>query len=976
VQKEFLKNMKNSLVGLRARLLLLVLLAVIPAFGVIGYTAISRHSEAALAAETSAMNLARRAARGQARIISDTHELLTHIAQEPTVYNRNNAAECNHWLVEVHRGHSYYTNIGAAAPSGDSFCSSGPIRSKINIADRDYFQRAIQTAGFAIGNYQIQPATGAPEINAAFPAYDPNGQLQAVVYAALNFNWLESLVDSFDLPLGSVLTVIDSDGTVLGRYPSADMWIGQVVRDSPLFRSMLGRAGHGTAEVTGLDDIVRLYAFAPLMESFSGPVYVAVGIPTAVAFAQVNDNFTRSLLLMLGAATLALLVAWIGSNAFILRRVRALTTVAERLAKGDLAARTGLRHDTEEFGALARTFDHMAIALQRVNRALKTLSAGNRAVVRATDEPSLLAEMCRVIVEVGRYRVAWIGYAEHDEQKSVRVIVQSGFAGGHDAWCKRLGPITWSDNDANPVATAIRTGKTVVAYAEPENDDRPLVAALPLVVQNKPIGALCIYSIETNAFDAEEIELLDEAARDLGFGIAVLRSRKEHDRATATIERMADYDGLTGLPNHPYFESQLRQALIDAAGGERPLALFVLGVNRVREINDALGFHQGDLLLKEVGARLRATVPASALVARMRGDEFAVMLSAANVDEPAEVAQQALNALALPFTIGGLNLDIHVAIGISLFPDHGTEAAVLMRRADVAMQQAKRSGKSFGIYVAEQDGHSARRLTMAGELRRAIEQNELVLHYQPKIDLRASRMSGAEALVRWPHPTRGLIPPDEFIGLAESTGLIKPLTHWVVRAALHQSSLWRAGGLAVPIAVNLSARNLHDDEFIYELDQLFAEWRADSSWIEFEITEGAVMYDPESALQTLNRLSAMGITLSIDDFGTGYSSLGYLKKLPVDLVKIDKSFVIDMLTDSDSAAIVRSTISLAHDLDLKVVAEGVESEAVLQLLMVLGCDVAQGYYVSKPLPAEQFRDWVNQRGARGPSGRRAKLSQS
>ena len=963
--------MRRVSTGLRTRLLLLVLLAVIPAFGVIGYTATSQREQAALDAEQAATGLVRLAAREQARMVVATRELLINIAQLPAIYDRRGSLECNDRLAELHGGHPHYTNLGVVTPSGDLFCNSRPISRKINIADRSYFKRAVQTASFAVGDYQIGRVTGEPAINFGFPVYDPNGRLQSVVYAALNLTWLAQLLEGVDLPTGSTLSVIDGNGVVLGSYPGTKEWIGKSIQDSLLFRAVLNHSGKGTVEVPGFDGVKRLYAFAPLLDNSGGHVYVAVGIPTAVAFASANKNFQRSVILMLAAAALALMAAWIGGNVFILRRVKALTTAAGRLAKGDLTARSGLRHDTEELGLLARTFDDMAVALQRVNRAHKTLSAGNRTVVRAKDEQTLLEEMCRVIVEVGGYRLAWIGYAEHDEHKTVRVAAQFGFDGGIEALLKAVGNVSWADVDRGqgPAGSTIRTGKKgVIRNLRDDPNFAPWreevtkrgyasCATFPLLVNDRAIGALSIYSQEADAFDAEELDLLDEAARDLSFGISVLRTRMEHDRAHATIERMSYYDALTGLPNHPHFETRLRESLVEAAPRNQLLGLFVIGLNRLREINDALGFHQGDVLLKEVGARIRAVVRGEAMVARMRGDEFSVLLPTHNVDEPAEVAQQIMNALAKPFTVGDLKIDLSAALGISLYPEHGTEAALLMRRADVAMQQAKRSGKNFGIYTGEQDGESARRLSMAGELRRAIEEDELLLYYQPKIDMRTNQVCGVEALVRWRHPSRGMIPPDEFIGLAEYTGLIKPLSSWVVNAALRQSSAWRQMGVKLPVAVNMSPRNLHDDELIYEMDQLFAAWRADPGWIEIEITEGAVMQDPDGALQVLKRLKAMGIMLFIDDFGTGYSSLGYLKKLPVDSVKIDKTFVSDMLADADSAAIVRSTIGLAHDLDLKVVAEGVESEAIMQMLTALGCDVAQGYHISKPMPPEQFPEW-------------------
>jgi diguanylate cyclase (GGDEF)-like protein len=559
-------------------------------------------------------------------------------------------------------------------------------------------------------------------------------------------------------------------------------------------------------------------------------------------------------------------------------------------------------------------------------------------------------------------------------------VAQAGFEGGLEALADALGTFTWADTEQGRglAGTTIRTATPYIAQnvlVDPNLSPwrkhaiqfgYASAAAFPLSVDGKAIGALSIYSNEPDAFDAEELELLTEAAQDLAFGVATLRTREEYEQA---LKRLAYFDSLTGLPNHAHFEQSLRRSLLEAGRAGQSLALLMIDLTRLREINDALGFQQGDELLREVSLRICHVLKREDLVARMRGDGFAVLLSASDSANAADVALQILDSLGRPFAINGLRLDINATVGISLFPQHGAEATHLIRHADVAMHQAKKSGKAYVIYNAERDEDSPRRLAMAGELRSAIEKNEFVLHYQPKVDTSDDRVCGVEALVRWEHPQQGMIPPDEFISLAEQTGLIKPLTEWVMETALRQSIAWRKAGLVVPIAVNLSARNLRDAELVDKLEQMLSASGAEGNWLELEITEGAVMEDPESALVILKRLSDIGISLFIDDFGTGYSSLSYLKKLPVDAVKIDKSFVIDMLMNTDSAAIVRSTIGLAHDLGLKVVAEGVENRAVWDRLIDLDCDVVQGYHISRPLSAEQLIEFVLawQRGRLGSS---------
>jgi EAL domain-containing protein (putative c-di-GMP-specific phosphodiesterase class I) len=322
-----------------------------------------------------------------------------------------------------------------------------------------------------------------------------------------------------------------------------------------------------------------------------------------------------------------------------------------------------------------------------------------------------------------------------------------------------------------------------------------------------------------------------------------------------------------------------------------------------------------------------------------------------------ETAQRLLAALLPPFTVEEHQLDAGASIGIAVYPTHGQHATGLLRHGDVAMYVAKRSGSGFAVYAPEHDQHSPERLALVGELRQAIDHDELVLHYQPKISLATGQVTGAEALVRWQHAQRGQMPPDQFIALAEQTGLIRPLSRWVLNETLRQCALWRRAGIDVSMAVNLSMRDLHDPDLPEIVGDLLAKWRAVPSNLVLEITENGLMAEPARALDTATRLRALGVHLAIDDFGTGYSSLAYLKRLPVSELKIDQSFVRDMAVDDDDATIVRSTIGLAHDLGLNVVAEGVEDQPTYDLLSRLGCDVAQGYFISRPMTARAFEAW-------------------
>jgi len=427
-----------------------------------------------------------------------------------------------------------------------------------------------------------------------------------------------------------------------------------------------------------------------------------------------------------------------------------------------------------------------------------------------------------------------------------------------------------------------------------------------------------------------------------------------------TLEYQALHDELTGLPNRSLFQDRLEQAIQRARREGISFAIILMDLDRFKEVNDTLGHNVGDLLLQQVGRRLIETIRSSDTVARLGGDEYVIILEGLSEPYIQRVAEKILKTLDQPFLLNGQAVDISASLGIARFPEHGNDAITITQRADVAMYAAKRDHSGFAIYSEAADHSSRADLALRSELRQAIENDELILFYQPKIDHKTGCVMGVEALVRWQHPTRGFLPPDEFIPAAEQTGLIGQLTRWVLAKALTQCAELHQAGCLISMAVNLSARNLHDKQLPAEIASMLASANVNPHCLVLEITESAVMADPAFALEILNQLDKMGITLAIDDFGTGYSSLAYLSQLPVDEIKIDKSFVLNMMSDKQAAVIVRSTIDLGHNLGLKVVAEGVETEDVLNTLTLWGCDAAQGYFMSKPLPVDKLLHWLKE----------------
>ena len=419
------------------------------------------------------------------------------------------------------------------------------------------------------------------------------------------------------------------------------------------------------------------------------------------------------------------------------------------------------------------------------------------------------------------------------------------------------------------------------------------------------------------------------------------------------IRQLAYWDRLTGLPNR----LQFRDAVVSATALGGPLAVVMLDLDRFKHVNDVLGYAFGDRLLQGVAERLQQVVRPGDTVARLGGDEFALLLPQADAELAQAVAQRIASAFEAPMTLDDQRVDLSAGLGIACWPDHASEPDALLSRAEVAMYAAKRRTAGAQLYNPSQDNGSAQTLSLLSELRHAVENNELRLFMQPKVDLATGQLCGAEALVRWQHPTRGLVPPMEFIPFAEQTGYVRQLTLWVFEEAARQQAALAALGVK-RLSINLSTRDLMDLELPDKLEVLLLRHNARAEGLCLEITESAIMDDPERAEATLNRLSQRGYKLSIDDFGTGYSSLAYLKRLPVQELKIDKSFVIGMERTEGDAQIVRSTIDLAHNLGLSVVAEGVENATVLNSLAGLGCDEAQGYHLSRPVPMAALQDWA------------------
>jgi diguanylate cyclase (GGDEF)-like protein/PAS domain S-box-containing protein len=466
--------------------------------------------------------------------------------------------------------------------------------------------------------------------------------------------------------------------------------------------------------------------------------------------------------------------------------------------------------------------------------------------------------------------------------------------------------------------------------------------------------------------DASEFELdlqliPVEDGGELTHWVAFLRDVSEAKHQVQLLRHQAMHDGLTSLPNRVMLLDRFEKAIETARESASMVALLLMDLDRFKEVNDTFGHHFGDLLLKQVAFRIQNQVLPQDTVARLGGDEFAIVMpDPADADTVAAAARRILNSLEQAFLVEAQVLEVGASIGIALYPVHGTDARTLLRRADVAMYAAKQAQSGYTFHHEEYDSRTPDDLSLVVEMRAALELNEFELYYQPKLHLRSGLVTRVEVLVRWNHPQRGLLAPGAFIPLAERTGLIRPLTDWIFNRALEQCREWQDANVPVHVAINISAKSLQDHTFPAKIHSLLNKWAVDPRFLKIEITESSIMADPAHALAVMSLLQSLGIRLSIDDFGTGYSSLTHLRELPVDEIKVDRSFVSRMTANPADAAIVRTVIDLAHNLDKQVCAEGVEDEETWRMLGEMNCDLAQGYWISRPVPAEMLISWLTE----------------
>lgn len=651
------------------------------------------------------------------------------------------------------------------------------------------------------------------------------------------------------------------------------------------------------------------------------PLYVAVGIPYAKVVAGTQATLLRSSLSLSIITALMLLFAWFGGHYFLLRKISVLVDASRRLTQGDLATRTGIS-GSSELDRLAHTFDEMASTLQTREAELLGSEQAHRETLELLEKifSTVHVHIVYLDADFNFIRVNR-AYADICGYPAEFFVGKNHFA---------LYP-----NEENEAIfrRVVETGEPYAVYAK------------PFTFPDHPERGVTYWDWTLHPVH-------DTSGRINGLVFCLIHVT---DRVCAQekIQFLAYHDELTGLPNRALLLDHLNHDLIDAHRHQRLVAVLCLDLNDFKNVNDTLGHDLGNQVIKTLATRLSESLRPGDTVARLGGDEFCVVLAdLAHLNDIADLIQKILNQFTRSIPILDHNLYLTAALGISTYPNDGHDPEILLGNANIAMYRAKDSGDSYQYYSADMTANASERLALENDLRHALERKELLLHYQPQVSLATGKITGVEALVRWQHPVRGLISPAKFIPLAESTNLIIPIGAWVLRTACAQCQAWQEQGLPpLHMAVNFSARQFRLPNLETVIQQILDDTALDPRLLDIELTESILVQNPEAMAVVLGQMEKLGAHISIDDFGTGYSSLSYLKRFPIDILKIDQSFVRDIVTDPDDAAIALAIINMARALGMQTIAEGVETVEQLDFLRRHGCDAIQGYYFSRPVEA-------------------------
>lgn len=912
--------------SIRARLLLLILFAtLIPAL-VAGIQFLERRDTEISGASEDLAASVQEIALDLKDIVRATAQLHYGLARAPELDTRDQAA-CSAFLADVLNEYPQYTGILTIKPSGDLFCDSLRSGRTMNLADRRYFQNALNPGNPLAVEAAFGRLTGTAVLQIAYAARDKMGELKFILLASLD---LDKTMQSRSRTLprkNAVIALVDNKGTVFTWHPDTEKLRGRSIADSPLFRFAREQTAGAVREDLEFGGVSRIWAVSTLPEFPEVGLHVVVGVSKQDLLAAANRNLVQALAILLAVWLLVFGGAWV---------------LARGVMDRGLAEEMRIRELNEQLEqrVLERTA-RLESANQELNREIAERSRAEAelriaAIAFDSQEGMMVTDAHGVILRVNRAFVEETGYSAEDVVGRKRTMLTSG---REDA---ALDDAMWE--------TVQRCG----AWQGEVWDRRKNGEVYPVwltISAVKGQGGLVTHYVATH--------------------IDITQRKAVEDQ----LHKLAFYDPLTQLPNRRLLLDRLGHVLAGSTRSRNQGAIMFIDLDNFKALNDTQGHDVGDRLLAEVAQRLKSSVRQGDTVARLGGDEFVVMVQDLAADsmvvaQVEAVAGKILAALDCPYRLvfdaelgrrNALNYHCTASIGITLFGAHSTNVDELLKQADLAMYQAKDSGRNaIRFFDPEMQAAITSRVALEADLREAVEAGQFQLYYQPQVVGESHRLTGVEALLRWHHSRRGMVPPSEFIPLAEETGLILPLGQWVLETACAQLATWASQPemAQLSVAVNVSAHQIRQTDFVDQVLAVLADAGANPQRLKLELTESLLVSNVEDIIAKMTLLKSRGVGFSLDDFGTGYSSLSYLKRLPLDQLKIDQSFVNEVLTDANDAAIAKMIVALAESLGLAVIAEGVETEEQRNFLAESGCHAYQGYLFSKPLPLAGFEQWI------------------
>ncbi|MCB5364501.1 EAL domain-containing protein [Pusillimonas sp. CC-YST705] len=913
---------------------------------------------------SNAQHFVRLVAQEERQLLYRTESILRTTYLTAAVRNKNKA-ECNTYLAALLEQHPSYLNFGVLSPSGELLCSGLPAVDQ-GMADRLYTQQAKSEPGIVVSQFLIGKISQRPTIVTALGFRNEKDELQSILYASMDVSVLGRGSTLRTLPSEARLDILDRNGIVLRTIPDNGL-TGQPLNEMAL-TDRLAKSRHGGSFIHEHTDGEWLVSYEP-----AGPAHdphaltIIYRHPTDAIFRDVNRAFWIGCLLTALLTFVAVALGWLGIQGVVGRPLKKLTEAVRQLAQRRFDTRTAHTLHSKEFNEIGRRFDEMAqeLALQEHQWALSIdRQRGQNRILRMIAQNLSLDATLNALTQL----------LHSLSGQSNACIILLDTTGKRIETCfaptlpdSFLGPMKQRITDwrVSPFESVISRRQLVVVpdiSADPCWQPYKQLARQhqlnscwmhPILAPDGNIlGCLAIYRPTPHVPDSEDLRLSEMVTELASMAI-------EHRRQYDALRYQSRYDPLTGLINRNVLDRHLKHAVRQASKNSTRLFVMLVELDGFKEINLTLGHHVGDELLRQVAQRIQSLYGTISDVARSGSNEFALLLPEPRSQSPIDdVVKSLLEEIRRPFMLDGVQVSISASIGIAIYPESSTDPSDLLRHADSAMQLAKQEGRGHAFYKPAKRAES-NRILLLSELRHALNHDQFVLHYQPKIHLPDGRVTGFEALLRWRHPEHGLMPPAEFITAIEFSDLIHPVTLWVLENAVEQCKAWQVQGFDISIAVNISARNLVNVELPERLREVLERHKLAPASLELEITESAIMRDPGRALDVLERIHQIGVRIAIDDFGTGHSSLAYLQKLPVDNLKIDRSFIKEMLQSNETMTIVTSIIALAHYLQINVTAEGVENNDILRRVSRMRCDYAQGYQIARPMPAEDVGPWLD-----------------